>query len=95
MADTPRQEAFLVVLGSEQSVLQVGAKATVSRASMRTTLSVMALSSSLLAMGFAAQSWEILFPSSPPSCSLSSSWASSRRCGWSMLPWRTTTSSPV
>jgi hypothetical protein len=50
------------VLGTEQSVLQVGANATVSRASMRATLSVMALSSSLVAMGFAAKSREILAP---------------------------------
>jgi hypothetical protein len=61
-ADTQRQEAFLAALGTEQSVLQVGAKATVSRARMRATLSVMALSSSLVAMGFAAQSREILVP---------------------------------
>src|SRR5215212_8149486 len=61
-ADTPRQEAFLATLGTEQSVLQVGAKATVSRASMRATPSVMALSNSLVAMGFAAQSREILVP---------------------------------
>jgi hypothetical protein len=62
IADTPRQEAFLAALGTEQSVLQVGAKATVNRARMRATLSVMALSSSLVAMGFAAKSREILAP---------------------------------
>jgi hypothetical protein len=61
-ADTPRQEAFLATLGSEHVVLQVGAKATVNRASIRATPSVMALSSSLVAMGFAAKSREILAP---------------------------------
>jgi hypothetical protein len=94
-ADTPRQEAFLATLGSEHVVLQIGAKATVNRASIRATPSVMALSSSLVAMGFAAQSREILvpfvatvMPARPPG-------PLHAGCGWSMLSWKTTTSSPV
>ena len=62
MVDAPQQEAFRAALGTEHSVLQAGANATISEAGTRATLYMLSLSSSLVAMGFAAQSREIFVP---------------------------------
>jgi hypothetical protein len=62
MADTQRQEAFMSALTTEHSVLQAGANATISEAGTRATLYMLSLSSSLVAMGFAAQSRAIFVP---------------------------------
>jgi hypothetical protein len=57
-----RQEAFISALVTEHFVLQTGANATVSEAGTRASLFLVALSSSLVAMGFAAQSREVFVP---------------------------------
>ncbi len=57
-----RQAAFLSALVTEHFVLQTAANATVSEAGTRATLYLFALSSSLVAMGFAAQSREVFIP---------------------------------
>jgi hypothetical protein len=62
MDDTQRQQAFMSALVTEHSVLQAGANATVSEAGTRATLYMLSLSSSLVAMGFAAHTREIFVP---------------------------------
>jgi hypothetical protein len=58
MDDKERQAAFLTALTTEHFVLQTAASATVSEAAARSSLYVLALSSSLVAMGFASRSQE-------------------------------------
>ena len=55
MNDQARQTAFMSALTTEHFVLQSAASTTVSEAAARATLYVFSLSSSLVAMGFAAQ----------------------------------------
>ena len=62
MDEKARQEAFMSALVTEHFVLQTGANATVSEAGTRASLYILALSSSLVAMGFAAQSREVFVP---------------------------------
>jgi hypothetical protein len=52
--------ALVTVMTTEHFVLQTAANATVSEAASRSTLYVMALSSSLVAMGFVAQTPDLL-----------------------------------
>jgi hypothetical protein len=54
--ETQRQQAFMSALVTEHFVLQGAASATVSEAAARTSLYVFSLSSSLVALGFTAQS---------------------------------------
>ena len=56
MDDKQRQAAFMTALTTEHFVLQTAANATVSEAAARASLYVIALSSSLVAMGFASSS---------------------------------------
>jgi hypothetical protein len=62
MEEKERQAAFISALITEHSVLQAAASATVSDAAARSSLYVFSLSSSLVAMGFAAQSREVFLP---------------------------------
>jgi hypothetical protein len=62
MNDKPEQAALLSVLTTEHFVLQTAYSATISEAAARSTLYVMALSSSLVAMGFLSQSRELFAP---------------------------------
>ena len=62
MDDKQRQDAFMSALVTEHFVLQTGANATVSEMGTRASLYVLALSSALVAMGFAAQSREVFVP---------------------------------
>jgi hypothetical protein len=54
--------ALMMAMTTEHFVLQTAANGTVSEAAARSTLYVMALSSSLVAMGFIAQTAGLLFP---------------------------------
>jgi hypothetical protein len=58
MDDKERQTAFMSALVTEHFVLQTAANATVSEAAARTSLYVLSLSSSLVAMGFVSRSPE-------------------------------------
>jgi hypothetical protein len=60
--DESEQTALLSALTTEHFVLQTAYSSTVSEASGRSTLYVMALSSSLVAMGFLSQSQELFRP---------------------------------
>ena len=62
MDEKARQEAFMSALVTEHFVLQTGANATVSEAGTRASLYILALSSSLVAMGFASGSREVFVP---------------------------------
>jgi hypothetical protein len=62
MEDSERQRAFMTALITEHTVLQAAASATVGDAAARSSLYVFSLSSSLVAMGFAAQSREVFLP---------------------------------
>jgi hypothetical protein len=57
--DKERQAAFMTALTTEHFVLQTAASATVSEAAARSSLYVLSLSSSLVAMGFASRSPEV------------------------------------
>lgn len=59
MDDKERQAAFMTALTTEHFVLQTAASATVSEAAARSSLYVLSLSSSLVAMGFASRSQEV------------------------------------
>jgi hypothetical protein len=59
MDDKERQAAFMTALTTEHFVLQTAASATVSEAASRSSLYVLSLSSSLVAMGFASRSQEV------------------------------------
>jgi hypothetical protein len=56
------RSALLSALTTEHFVLQTANNSTYSEASARSTLYVMALSSSLVAMGFVAGSTDVLLP---------------------------------
>jgi hypothetical protein len=56
MEDNERQAAFMSALTTEHFVLQTAASSTISEAAARSSLYVFSLSSSLIAMGFMAQS---------------------------------------
>jgi hypothetical protein len=60
--DKERQSAFLSALATEHFVLQTAANATVSDAAARTSLYVVSLSSTLVALGFASRSREVFVP---------------------------------
>jgi hypothetical protein len=60
--DKERQSAFLTALTTEHFVLQTAANATVGDAAARTSLYVVSLSSSLVALGFASRSREVFVP---------------------------------
>ena len=62
MDDKERHSAFMSALVTEHYVLQAAASATVSEAAARASLYVYSLSSSLVAMGFAARSPEVFRP---------------------------------
>ena len=62
MEESERHAAFMSALITEHSVLQAAASATVADAAARSSLYVFSLSSSLVAMGFAAQSREVFVP---------------------------------
>lgn len=62
MDDKDRQTAFMSALTTEHFVLQTAANAAVSEAGARASLYLLTLSSSLVAMGFAAQAREIFVP---------------------------------
>jgi hypothetical protein len=60
--DEKQSTAFLSALTTEHFVLQTAANATVSDAAARSSLYVLALSSSLVALGFASRSREVFVP---------------------------------
>ena len=62
MDDRDSQSAFMTALTTEPFVLQTAASATVSEAAGRSSLYVLSLSSSLVAIGFASRSRETLVP---------------------------------
>jgi hypothetical protein len=62
MDDKERQSAFMSAMVTEHFVLQTAATETVSESGSRASLYVFALSSTLVAMGFAAQSREVFVP---------------------------------
>ena len=62
MDEQSEQTALLSALTTEHLVLQTANNSTYSEASARSTLYVMALSSSLVAMGFVAGSTDLLVP---------------------------------
>ena len=62
MDEKDRQAAFIAALVAEHNVLQAAASATVGDAGARSSLYVFTLSSSLVAMGFAANSREAFLP---------------------------------
>jgi hypothetical protein len=61
-AEQDRRAAVMQALATEHFVLQSAASGTIGEAGARSTLYVMALSSALVAMGFASQSREVLVP---------------------------------
>ena len=61
-ADQKGRAALMSALTTEHFVLQTAAAGTISEAGARSTLYVMALSSALVAMGFASRSREVLVP---------------------------------
>lgn len=62
MDEESERDVLLTALTTEHFVLQTANSATYSEASARSTLYVMALSSSLVAIGFVAGSGEVLIP---------------------------------
>ena len=62
MDEKQSHAAFMSALTTEHFVLQTAANATVSDAAARSSLYVFSLSSSLVAMGFASRSREVLVP---------------------------------
>jgi hypothetical protein len=62
MDDQAERSALLTALTTEHFVLQTASNATYAEASARSTLYVMVLSSSLVAMGFIAGSTDVLIP---------------------------------
>jgi hypothetical protein len=62
MEDSPKDTGLLSAMTTEHFVLQSANSSTYSEASARSSLYVMALSSSLVAMGFLAQSENFLVP---------------------------------
>lgn len=62
MDEATRQSALMSALTTEHFVLQTAASSTISEASARSSLYVLSLSSSLVAMGFTAQSREVFIP---------------------------------
>jgi hypothetical protein len=62
MNDSESKAAFMTALTTEHFVLQTAASATVSEAAGRSSLYVLSLSSSLVAIGFASRSRETLVP---------------------------------
>jgi hypothetical protein len=62
MDEKERQAAFMSALTTEHFVLQTAANANTNEAGTRATLYIAALSSSLVAMGFASQSPEVFVP---------------------------------
>jgi hypothetical protein len=62
MEDKERQSAFMTALTTEHFVLQTAANATVSEAAARSSLYLLSLSSSLVAIGFASQSRDVFVP---------------------------------
>jgi hypothetical protein len=62
MDDQQKHAAFMSALTTEHFVLQTAASATVSDAAARSSLYVFSLSSSLVAVGFASRSREVLVP---------------------------------
>lgn len=62
MDEKERQAAFISALTTEHSVLQAASSATFADAAARSSLYVFSLSSSLVALGFAAQSERVFLP---------------------------------
>jgi MFS family permease len=62
MEDQPANAALVSALTTEHFVLQTAASSTIAEAAARSTLYVMALSSALVAMGFASQSSSVFLP---------------------------------
>jgi hypothetical protein len=62
MEDPAKHASLVSALTTEHFVLQTAASSTIAEAAARSTLYVMALSSALVAMGFASQSSEVLLP---------------------------------
>lgn len=62
MDESARQSALITALTTEHFVLQTAANATIAEASARSSLYVFSLSSSLVAMGFMAESREVFMP---------------------------------
>jgi hypothetical protein len=62
MDEKERQSEFLSALTTEHFVLQTAASSTVSESAARASIYILALSSSLVAMGFAVQSPEAFAP---------------------------------
>ena len=60
--DEKESQAFMSALATEHFALQTAANATVSDAAARSSLYVFALSSSLVAIGFASRSREVFMP---------------------------------
>lgn len=59
MDEETRQSALMSALTTEHFVLQTAVSSTISEASARSSLYVLALSSSLVAMGFTSQSPDV------------------------------------
>jgi hypothetical protein len=62
MEDKERHSAFMSALTTEHFVLQTAASSTISEAAARSSLYVLSLSSSLVAMGFTSQSPGVFVP---------------------------------
>jgi len=62
MEDHSNRAEIITALTTEHFVLQTAASSTIAEAAARSTLYVMALSSALVAMGFASQSPSVLLP---------------------------------
>jgi hypothetical protein len=62
MDEATRQSTLMSALTTEHFVLQTAVSSTISEASARSSLYVLSLSSSLVAMGFTAQSREVFIP---------------------------------
>lgn len=62
MDEAARQSALMTAMTTEHFVLQTAAGATIAEASARSSLYVFSLSSSLVAMGFMAESREVFMP---------------------------------
>jgi len=62
MDDEAKHSAFMSALTTEHFVLQTASSSTISEASARSSLYILSLSSSLVAIGFMSQSANILLP---------------------------------
>ena len=62
MDEAARQTALMTALTTEHFVLQTAANATIAEASARSSLYMLSLSSSLIALGFASQLREVFLP---------------------------------